>query len=191
MGKCADVDLSAAPGTTDAAIAVQNFLNSLKGSQSLGSASQQQAEGQLYTTLPDLLPSSTTIPMVDALSSTQLDALLSHLPPSIILMSQNLTGTIAETFSSDGGQATALASLTDGQKKDILRRVLRSPQFHQSLSSLTVALRDGGLPSMAGALKINVANGGFMRRGGMPLGGGDAVEAFVEGVKKTVEEEDS
>lgn len=28
-----------------------------------------------------------------------------------------------------------------------------------------------------------------MRRGGVPLGGGDAVEAFLEGVKKLVREE--
>jgi 26S proteasome regulatory subunit N13 len=42
---------------------------------------------------------------------------------------------------------------------------------------------------MAGALQIKVANDGYMRRGGMPLGGGDAVEAFIEGVKKTVEDE--
>ena len=178
----------AAPAQTDAAIAVQNFLNSLKGNQTLGAGSQN-AEGQVFTTLPDLLPSTTTIPVLETLSSTQLDILLSHVPPSIILMSQGLQGTIAETFSNDGGQAAALASLTDGQKKNIIRRVLRSPQFHQSLGSLTVALRDGGLPSMAGALQIKVANDGYMRRGGMPLGGGEAVEAFIEGVKKTVEDE--
>jgi hypothetical protein len=51
-----------------------------------------------------------------------------------------------------------------------------------------VALRDGGLPSIADALAIRVENGGYMRGGSMPLGGGEAVEAFVEGVRKTVEE---
>ena len=77
------------------------------------------------------------------------------------------------------------------QKRDILRKVLRSPQFTQSLGSLTVALSDGGLPSISDALKIKVENGGFMRRGGVPLGGGDAVEAFLEGVKRLVEEKKS
>ena len=73
------------------------------------------------------------------------------------------------------------------QKKAILKRVLRSPQFHQSLGSLTMAIRDGGLPSIADALRVQVQNGGLVRGSNVPLGGGDAVEAFIEGVKKTVE----
>ncbi len=73
------------------------------------------------------------------------------------------------------------------QKKALLVKVLRSPQFHQSLSSLTMALRDGGLPTVADALGIQVENGGFLQGGAMPLGGGAAVEAFVEGVKKSVQ----
>lgn len=84
-----------------------------------------------------------------------------------------------------------MQSLTLDQKKDIVRRVLRSPQFAQSLGSLTIALRDGGLPSISEALHIKVGNGGFMRRGGMPLGGGSAVQAFLEGVKRQVEEKPS
>lgn len=85
--------------------------------------------------------------------------------------------------------AAALEALSLDQKKAILKRVLHSPQFHQSLGSLTVALRDGGLPSIADALGIKVAHGGTVRGGSVPLGGGDAVEAFVEGVRKTVEDE--
>ena len=81
-----------------------------------------------------------------------------------------------------------MQSLDLSQKKDIVKRVLRSPQFTQSLASLTVALRDGGLPSISEALKIPVENGGFMRRGGVPLGGGDAVESFLEGVRRHVKE---
>jgi hypothetical protein len=88
-----------------------------------------------------------------------------------------------------GTAQAALEALSLEQKKGILKRVLRSPQFHQSLGSLTMAIRDGGLPSIADALRIKVANGGLVHGGSMPLGGGDAVEAFVEGVKKTVEEE--
>jgi 26S proteasome regulatory subunit N13 len=82
-----------------------------------------------------------------------------------------------------------LNSLSEGQKKSILVRVLRSPQLHQSLGSLTVALRDGGLPTVAGALNIEVENDGYIRGGAMPLGGGDAMEAFLKGVEKTVKKE--
>lgn len=83
-----------------------------------------------------------------------------------------------------------IEALGTEQKKDILKRTLRSPQFHQSLGSLTVALRDGGLPMIGEALGLKVENGGLIRGGNMPLEGGDAVEAFVQGVRKTVEEED-
>lgn len=76
------------------------------------------------------------------------------------------------------------------QKKDILRKVLRSPQFHQSLSSLTVALRNGGLPSIGDALGVLLENGGYIKRGGnVPLGDGDAVEAFLNGIRIGVEKE--
>lgn len=82
----------------------------------------------------------------------------------------------------------AMEALSLDQKKSILKRVLRSPQFHQSLGSLTMAIRDGGLPSIAEALGVGLQNGGLVKGGSVPLGGGDAVEAFVEGVKKTVEQ---
>jgi len=88
-----------------------------------------------------------------------------------------------------GTTQAALEALSLDQKKAILKRVLRSPQFHQSLGSLTVALRDGGLPSIADALGIKLQNGGLVRGGSVPLGGGEAVEAFVEGVKKSVQDE--
>lgn len=38
------------------------------------------------------------------------------------------------------------------------------------------------------ALGLRVENGGSIRGGSMPLGGGQAVEAFVEGVRRTVQE---
>ena len=83
----------------------------------------------------------------------------------------------------------AMEALSLDQKKDILSKVLRSPQFSQSLGSLTMALRDGGLPSISEALKIKVANGGFMHAGGVPIGGGEAVEAFLNGIKLAAEQE--
>jgi len=178
--------ISASSGPTDAATVVQNFLNSLKGGQVMP---QQQAQGQIYTTLPDLLPTETTIPTIDSATPSQIDNLLSYLPPTILLIAQESAAAIdgmvepnAETTSA------ALEALSLGQKKAMLKRVLRSPQFHQSLGSLTMAIRDGGLPSIADALGVRLQNGGLVRGASVPLGGGDAVEAFVEGVKKTVEE---
>lgn len=166
---------------------VQNFLNSLKGGgQSLQQTQSQQ--GQVYTTLPDLLPTSTTIPTIDTATPVQLDNLLQYLPPTVLLVAQESASQIDGMVEPSAATASAaLEALSVDQKKAILKRVLRSPQFHQSLGSLTMAIRDGGLPSIADALGVKVQNGGLVRGGSVPLGGGEAVEAFVEGVKKTVE----
>lgn len=142
----------------------------------------------MYTTLPDLLPTSTTIPTIDTATPAQLDNLLSYLPPTVLLVAQESASQIDGMVEPNAATASAaLEALSVEQKKSILKRVLRSPQFHQSLGSLTMAIRDGGLPSIADALGVKVQNGGLVRGGSMPLGGGDAVEAFVEGVKTTVE----
>ncbi|KAI9814413.1 MAG: hypothetical protein M1827_003269 [Pycnora praestabilis] len=172
----------------DASAIVQNFLNSLKGS---GHSSPQNTQSAPFTTLPDLLPSSTTIPLIDsgATSPSFIDNLLSYLPPTLLLLAQENSDNSSVDPNTETAQA-ALHALSLDQKKDILRKVLRSPQFSQSLGSLTVALRDGGLPSVSEALGIKVERGGFVGRGGVPLGGGEAVEAFLEGVKRTVEEEE-
>jgi 26S proteasome regulatory subunit N13 len=167
---------------------VQNFLNSLKGSQG-GIPQQQQGEGKRFTTLVDLLPSSTTIPVVDSFTTSQIDNLLSYLPPAILMLSQQSAASL-DGMAEPNNESTsaAIEALSLDQKKTILKRVLRSPQFHQSLGSLTMAIRDGGLPSIAEALGIQVQNGGLVRGGSVPLGGGDAVEAFVDGVRKSVEQ---
>ena len=177
--------ISAGSGPTDAATVVQNFLDSLKSGQDVP---QQQVQGQLYTTLVDLLPSSTTIPTIDSASPIPIDNLLSYLPPTIFLLGQESANPVGGMVEPNPETTnTAIQALSLDQKKAILRKVLRSPQFHQSLGSLTMALRDGGLPSIAEALGIKLQNGGTVQ-GTVPLGGGDAVEAFVDGVKKTVED---
>lgn len=119
------------------------------------------------------------------------DHLLSFLPPSLLFLAQNNDDAASAADTNPEATQAAMDALSLQQKKDILQRVLRSPQFTQSLGSLTTALRDGGLPSISEALNIKLENGGFMRRGGVPLGGGDAVEAFVEGVKTHVKEKQS
>lgn len=181
--------ISAGSGPTDAATVVQNFLNSLKGGQGGMPQQQQRVQGQMYTTLVDLLPIATTIPTIDSASPTQINNLLSYLPPTILLIAQESAGQIDGMVEPNSETTSAaIEALSLDQKKAILKRVLRSPQFHQSLGSLTMAIRDGGLPSIAEALGVRLQNGGLVRGGSVPLGGGDAVEAFVEGVKKTVEE---
>lgn len=121
-------------------------------------------------------------------SEDEIDNLLSFLPPAVLVLAQQPNAGDSSTEPTPAAVEAAKQAMSLGQKKALLEKVLRSPQFHQSLTSLTMAIRDGGLPSIADALSIKVENGGYMRGGSMPLGGGGAVEAFVEGVKKTVEE---
>lgn len=145
----------------------------------------------MYPLLSDLLEPPVTIPMVDNASVEQLDTLLSFLPPTVLVLSQQgANGDPVSAEPSPESVQAAKEAMSHEQKRSLLKKVLRSPQFNQSLTSLTIAIRDGGLPTIAEALKIKVENGGLMRGGSMPLGGGNAVEAFVEGVKKTVEEEE-
>jgi len=181
----ADGGRAASSGPIDTTTVIQNFLNSLDG----GKGMQQQVQGQVYTTLPDLLPSAITTPTIAAATPTQIDNLLSYLPPTILLIAQKSAASIDGMVEPNVETATAaMEALSLDQKKSILERVLRSPQFQQSLGSLTMAIRDGGLPSIADALGVKLQNGGLVRGGSMPLGGGEAVEAFIEGAKKTVED---
>ena len=171
---------------SDPSPVVQDFLRSLQGTRNVQPAAAQNQ----FTTLIDLLPPSSTLPLVELGDLNTIDHLIGFLPPSLLLLAQDIDDIPGADTRFDTAQA-AMHTLDLERKRDILRRVLRSPQFTQSLGSLTVALRDGGLPSISEALKIKVENGGFMRRGGVPLGGGDAVEAFLEGVKRHVEEKQS
>ena len=160
----------------------------MQGSQAL-SNQQSQPQSKVFTTLPDLLPSSTTIPVIDSADAAFIDNLLSHIPPVLLLLSQE-----ADDLSSiDPNPETAKAAieaLSLKQKQELLKKVLRSPQFSQSLGSLTAALRDGGVPSISEALEIPVENGGFNKGSGIPLGGGEAIEAFLKGVKARVGKKD-
>ncbi len=174
--------------SSDATAAVQNFLRSMQGNQALGSP-QAQAQRKPFITLPELLPPSTTIPVIESLAPTSIDSLLSYLPPTLLLLSQEADD-ISSVDPTPETAAGALEALSLEQKRCILQKVLRSPQFSQSLGSLTQALRDGGLPSISDALGVKVENGGFMRRGGVPVGGGEAVEVFLKGVRGSVEEKE-
>lgn len=175
----------AAAGSSDASAIVQNFLQSLKSG---GTSSSASSSGDPFTTLLDLLSPNTTVPVIDKAPDSFIDALCSNLPTTLFLIEAEVDDIDDIDPNSETAQ-TVLQTLDQEQKRDVIKRVVTSPQMRQSLGSLTVALRDGGLPNVSQALKIDVQNGGYMRGGGMPLGGGDAVKAFVEGVKKTVEKE--
>lgn len=184
----ADKTCNSAELAADAAnIAFQKFIRSMQGNKALG---EQQAPTQNapFTTLPDLLPPSITISIIDTGDESLVDHLLNYVPPSLLLLSQEVENT-SFVDPTPEAVAAAIEALSLDQKKDILRKVLRSPQFSQSLGSLTVALRDGGLPSIGDALGISLKNGGFMKSGGVPVGGGDAVEVFLDGVRAAVEKE--
>jgi len=128
--------------------------------------------------------------MIDESGPKYIDNLLSYLPPTLLLLAQESASAIDGLVEPNTEtRAAAMQALSWDQKKALLKRVLRSPQFHQSLGSLTVALRDGGLPSIADALGVKVKNGGLVEGGSVPLGSGEAVKAFVEGVQKSVEDE--
>ncbi|EAS31483.3 uncharacterized protein CIMG_06962 [Coccidioides immitis RS] len=177
----ADGGRAAASGSDPSAV-VQDFLRSLQGS----AVTQSESTEKPFATLSELLAPSSTMALVESADSNAVDHLLNFLPLSLLLLAQNRNIPTAEVRPEEAQKA--MESLSLAQKKAILKRVLRSPQFAQSLGSLTVALRDGGLPSISDALNIKVENGGFMRRGGVPLGGGDAIRTFLEGVKGHVKE---
>ena len=172
----------ATTASADASAIIQNFLKSV-GSPQTG---QRNPQGNLFTTLADLLTPTHTIPLIDSADESTTDRLLDFLPPALLAPTHEADDS-ADVKLDAASTSAARQALSLEQKKGVLRRVLRSPQFSQSLSSLTIALRDGGLPSISEALSVPVQNGGFIRRGGMPLGGGDAVEAFLNGVKDQIE----
>lgn len=164
---------------------MQNFLKSMQGTKALEDRFPQIPKGAIITLL-DLLPPSTTVPIIDAADESFLDKLLSQLPLELLNLSRQSNGVLISEVSSGMVEAGAGVSNFD-QKQVILKRVLRSPQFSQSLVSLTGALRDGGLPAVSDALRIPVENGGYTQTGGLAMGGNDAIGAFVGGIKTEVE----
>jgi len=153
------------------------------------SESRSQPQGEPFTTLLDLLWPSHTLPTVKNGPQELIDALCAQLPATPFLLEAEVEDVDQIDPNSETAQM-AMQTLDQEQKIDVLERILRAPQLRAALGSLTEALRTGALPTVSQALKIDVENGGFMRGGAMPLGGGDAVKAFLEGVKRTVEKED-
>ncbi len=165
---------------------VQNFMNSLKGGNL--SSNTQQSGGESFTTLLDLLWPSHTVPTIKNAPDELIDALCAQLPTTPFLLEAEVDDIDQIDPNSETAQMV-VQTLDQESKRDVLERVLRAPQLRAALGSLTEALRQGALPTVSQALNLDVEHGGYMRGGAMPLGGGDAVKAFLEGVKKTVEKE--
>ncbi|OAL04165.1 hypothetical protein IQ06DRAFT_291767 [Phaeosphaeriaceae sp. SRC1lsM3a] len=180
----------AAASSNDVSSIVQNFMNSLQGGNLGAGGSSSQQNSDPFTTLLDLLWPSHTISTVDKASPEFIDALCAQLPMTPFL----LEAEVEDVDQIDPNSETArmaMQTLDQSEKVEVLKRILRAPQLRAALGSLTEALKTGALPTVAQGLKIDVENGGYMRGGAMPLGGGEAVKAFLEGVKKTVEKEDN
>ncbi|KAF9694682.1 hypothetical protein EKO04_007371 [Ascochyta lentis] len=172
----------------DVSSIVQNFMNSLKGGNLGGESGSQQSGGESFTTLLDLLWPTSTVPTIESASDELIDALCAQLPTTPFLLEAEVEDVDQIDPNSETAQM-AMQTLDQDSKRDVLKRILRAPQLRAALGSLTEALRTGALPTVSQALNIDVEHGGYMRGGAMPLGGGDAVKAFLEGVKKTVENE--
>ncbi|KAI5284850.1 hypothetical protein KEM54_001020 [Ascosphaera aggregata] len=180
---------SRATATDDPNALVQNLIRSLGSDPAVqanatGQPSNQTTteEDTIYTTLGDLLKPDTTMPFIDSADAQTVDNLLSFLPADL-----------PKLVSSKGGRDSDVVgstTLSMEQKKDLLRKVLRSPQFVQSSGSLTNAIHEGGLPSISDALQIKVENDGYIPRSGLPLSAGVAVRVFLEGVKRHVQAKD-
>ncbi|KAF8454195.1 proteasome complex subunit Rpn13 ubiquitin receptor-domain-containing protein [Terfezia claveryi] len=143
-----------------------NFLQSLISSISVPpTVSQASATTpQAPVTLPLLLTPATSVELLLTLSEVQMANLLALLPPQIL---------------------PSNPSPADQQR--VLEKVLRSPQFVQSLASLTGALRDeGGLRGICEAVGVDIG----VVAGEVWRNGGDLVAGFVEGVRKQVEKEE-
>ncbi|KIW70501.1 hypothetical protein PV04_02763 [Phialophora macrospora] len=178
----------AAAASGDASSLVQNFLRAMQ-ERNQGGGGGGPPQEQLFTTLADLLTPASTLPLLDAADDELIDRLYECLPPQLVATVQASVDTPAlQNPDASAEEKQAAQRALTVARKDMLRRVLHSPQFSQSLSSLTIALREGGLPIIAETIRIPVRNGGYLRHGGVPMGGGEAVEAFMEGVRKDVED---
>ncbi|KAF8461865.1 hypothetical protein BDZ91DRAFT_735942 [Kalaharituber pfeilii] len=140
-----------APATVSATSSPTNqssFLQSLISSISVPASTNpanQSQSRQPPLSLSVLLPPSATLPLLSTLTEHELASLMALLPPTL------------------------------PPTTETLEKVLRSPQFTQSLGALTVA-------GVCESLGVDLGTVGVEVR----RNGGDGVGAFVEGVRKQV-----
>ncbi|KAI9727538.1 MAG: hypothetical protein M1828_006480 [Chrysothrix sp. TS-e1954] len=150
-------------------------------------SNQPQAQDS-YTTLPDLLPTPQTTTSLSHLPLPQLTHILStQIPPTLLQLAHNVPPSSLSPNLPPQEAAALASSLSESQQRELLEKVLRSAQFTQSLGGVDRAVRSGGLEGVAEALGVGLDDSGKVAGS---QGGGPAVRAFVEGVRRKVEEEE-
>lgn len=143
---------------------LRNLVSSISVPPSSGPSTTRTRSNEPPLSLPVMLASSTTVPMLPSMSTAQINNLVSLLPPGLIE-----------------------DSASDAEKRRALEKVLRSPQFSQALGILNEALRDeGGIRGVCDSLGVDISVVAAETR----KNGGDLVGGYVEGVRKQVEKED-
>ncbi|PWW76599.1 adhesion regulating molecule [Tuber magnatum] len=137
---------------------LQNLISQIQLPGAAGGGGYQQQEPMI--SLHDLLPSTTTTSLLAGMTPGTVDDLISNLPQGIVPRNATLA-----------------------QKKEVIRKVLHSPQFSQSLVSLSVALRDGGMRGISDSLGVRLDPG---EEGA----GSDSVTTFVEAIKREEEKKE-
>jgi len=102
-------------------------------------------------------------------------------PREIAGVVQNMSSEAVENMISNLPPALVPSGVSEAHKKNIIAKVLRSPQFAQGAISLSAALREGALRGVADSLKVPLLPG--------DEAAADQVEAFVRGVKREIERE--
>ena len=133
-----------------------SLISQIKVPDGLGSGAPRPPGISLH----DLLAAETTAPLVEKLSEESIENLISNLPPALVPKNASLS-----------------------QKKQIITKVLRSPQFTQGAVSLSVALREGALKGVADSLKIPLL-------AAEENSNADPVEIFIKATKRQVERDD-
>ena len=170
---------SASPG--DMSTIVQNFLTSLNTQR----AANSSEEIRPFPSLIELLSPSNTIPFImQACDESIIDRILMLLPTEISELAVN------DNNGYKTGKCTSHESnvrqLSMRLKKEMLLKVLRSPQLCQSLDSLSVALRGGGLLSVSEALDINLNNDLALENAMNNTSSLSPFQIFLNGIKSSI-----
>ena len=140
---------SGSPGNMSSIL--QKFLTSLSSQRTEGSGEEIKP----FPSLTELLSPSTTIPfIIQARDESLIDRMLLLLPTEISELM--LKDTHPFKLDKRTSYEFNIRHLTTELKKELLLKILRSPQLCQSFDSLSIALRGGGLLAVSEALDIDL-----------------------------------
>ena len=160
---------------------VQDFITSL----SVQHAKETNNDIKSFLSLTEILSPSNTIPFIaQSCDSSSCDQLLICLPKDIAEPIANDEESVK--LGKPLPHGSVIQQLSSIKKQEILCRVLRSPQLCQSLDSLSLALRRGGLLTVSEALGIEL-NDELNLDTGKALERISAIDIFLDGIKRSVE----